>query len=221
MDESKARSMTARPDPPSPSLRRGKQGFVGQAGRPDRRRRQRRGGGRAFGAKGAGDQRQTAAERPARSARTPADGGPAGGGSAAPPQRGEHKRRGPAPHLAATDVQEGAEEGAVRRRLPLPVDTRSTVADTDFPATAEWRSLRLTGRAEGLAGRVPSESSRTSTRHEQARSERGQRLHAAGRQRRAVLGPERWHHRPRIRLRAALRRDAGGAERRERPSQEA
>ena len=63
-------------------------------------------------------------------------------------------RRDPAAHLAATDVQEGAEEGAVRRRLPLPVDTRSTIADTDFPATAEWRSLRLTGRAEGLACRV-------------------------------------------------------------------
>ncbi len=93
--------------------------------------------------------------------------------SAAPPQRGEHKRRGPAPHLAAPDVQEGAEEGAERSRLPLPVDTRLTIADTDGPATAEWRSLRLTGRAEGLAGRVPSESSRTSTRHEQARSEGG------------------------------------------------
>ena len=93
--------------------------------------------------------------------------------SAAPPQRGEHKRRGPAPHLAAPDVQEGAEEGAVRSRLPLPVDTRLTIAETDGPATAEWRSLRLTGRAEGLAGRVPSESSRTSTRHEQARSEGG------------------------------------------------
>jgi hypothetical protein len=36
----------------------------------------------------------------------------------------------------------------VRRRLPLPVDTRSTIADTDFPATAEWRSLRLTGEAK-------------------------------------------------------------------------
>jgi hypothetical protein len=32
--------------------------------------------------------------------------------SAAPPQRGEHKRRGPAPHLAATDVQEGAESAS-------------------------------------------------------------------------------------------------------------
>jgi len=48
-----------------------------------------------------------------------------------------------------------------------------TFTDTDFPATAGWRSLRLTGRAEGLAGRVLFESSRTSTRHEQARSEQG------------------------------------------------
>jgi hypothetical protein len=60
-----------------------------------------------FGAKGVGDQRETAAERPARSARTPADGGPAGGGSTARGQR------------ASTS---GA---AQRRTLPSPAFSRA------------------------------------------------------------------------------------------------
>ena len=85
--------------------------------------------------------------------------------SAAPPQRGEHKRRGPpkqngvrygagsaAPCQARRPAGRGGKEQSeaacrCRRRA-------MTVAATDGPATAEWRSLRLTGRAEGLACRV-------------------------------------------------------------------
>ena len=64
--------------------------------------------------------RRRASGRPAR---TPADRPPADGGSGAPPQRGEHKRRGPAPHLAKPGVQPGAESASgglgVPRALPL------------------------------------------------------------------------------------------------------
>jgi hypothetical protein len=74
--------------------------------------RPERGGGRAFGAKGAGDQRQTAAERPSRSARTPADGGPAGGGSGAPTHRGDAQPARPSADLAKPGVQPGAESGS-------------------------------------------------------------------------------------------------------------
>jgi hypothetical protein len=66
----------------------------------------------------------------------------------------------------------------VRRRLPLPVDTRSTIADTDFPATAEWRSLRLTGAKRSGWRSLCGESA---SKHQTVISrvaERGQRLHA-------------------------------------------
>jgi len=148
-------------------------------------------------------------ERPA------ADRRRASGAFSADARRRRPSRRRKRRHAASVPSTSGA---AQRRTLPSPASSRA-------------RSLG----AEGLAGRVPSESSRTSTRHDkpratgasgdagavcaasprasialcQHRSEGGSPSHAGQRQRRAGHGPERWHHRPR-----------SGAERRERPSRE-
>jgi hypothetical protein len=91
----------------------------------DGQRRQGRGGGRVFRAKKAGDQRKTAAERPSRSARTPADGGPAGGGSAARGQR--------ASTSAATQ----------RRTLPRPTFRRARRKEQcDAACRCRWTRAR-------------------------------------------------------------------------------
>jgi len=125
-------------------------------------------------------------------------------------------------HTASVpDVQEGTAEGAGRRRLPLPdcertrsgrpVATRATFADTDCPATAEWRSLRLTGAKRSGWRSLCGESASPASNCDQPRSGAGrQRLHAGGRQRSAGHGPERRHHRPRS------ERNAGSGQVRER-----
>jgi hypothetical protein len=85
-----------------------------------------------------------------------------------------------------------------------------TFADTDFPATAEWRSLRLTGAKRSGWRSLCGESA---SKHQTVISrvaERGQRLHAGTTQRRPGHGPERWHGRPRS------ERNAGSGQVRER-----
>lgn len=73
----------------------------------------------------------------------------------------------------------------------------SVRAQAARPSAAPCRDRRSGGRGvcERRAWRAACSSSRT--RHEQARSEWGGRLHAGGRQQRAGHGPERWNRRPR------------------------
>jgi len=80
-----------------------------------------------------------------------------------------------------------------------------TFAATDRPATAEWRSLRLTGAKRSGWRSLCGESA---SKHQTVISrvaERGQRLHAGGRH-----APSPQATAARMRLRRRLRRHAGG-----------
>jgi len=65
-----------------------------------------------FRARGAGDQRKTAAERPGVQPGRPPTAPRRAAEAQARGQRAEHERRGPAPHIAKPDVQEGAESAS-------------------------------------------------------------------------------------------------------------
>ena len=122
----------AKKSPPSLSLRRGKQGKVSVSPRPDRRRRQGRGGGMPIRSKESECSEQTDAEPPSPRLWRVKASEAFSEDARRPPPGGRRKRR-PAPAGRRTS-------GAAQRRT--------------LPSPASSRARSLTGRAEGLACRV-------------------------------------------------------------------
>jgi len=115
----------------------------------------RRGGGRMFGAREAAIRsnpppsvRRVQRGRPPTAAQTEAEAQHAA----------SVRAQAPRPSGAPCRARRSGGRGGRSSATPPAVagGHAPTFADTERPATAEWRSLRLTGRAEGLAGRLPS-----------------------------------------------------------------
>ena len=136
----------------------------------------------------------------------------------------------PEADLARRSLRRRRQRSTPQRASTSAAAPRSSARHVTGQAAAHIATPGIQPGAESGSGGLGAPVGFLSNRREQARSEGGSPSHAGpdfaqgyvgqATQRRPGHGPERWHHRPRIRLRAALRRDAGGAERRERPRRE-